>query len=178
VPHSLILQLTLLFAGKKMDTPAGLCRRATVGSAATQTIPSNVQPEAHSDIGSLAICSRHKYMTRSAEKIRDETSQNIHNHSTKQLAQTTQPIREKKVRQGISLHIDTERKHGGFITHTRYREKKRKETQAYPSSSLYFSPLLSSAASKRSITPNTFSSSSLRPITCTPTGSPAIFTAS
>ena len=50
--------------------------------------------------------------------------------------------------------------------------------QAYPSRSLYFSPLLSNASSNRCITPSTFSSSSLRPITCTPTGSPAIFTAS
>jgi hypothetical protein len=50
--------------------------------------------------------------------------------------------------------------------------------QAYPSRSLYFSLLLSSAASNLSITPNTFSSSSLRPTTCTATGKPAIFTAS
>jgi hypothetical protein len=50
--------------------------------------------------------------------------------------------------------------------------------QAYPSKSLYFSPLLSNAASNRCITPSTFSSSSLRPMTCTPTGRPAIFTAS
>jgi hypothetical protein len=53
-----------------------------------------------------------------------------------------------------------------------------RDTQAYPSRSLYFSPLLSSAASSRSITPSTFSSSSLRPMTCTATGNPAIFTAS
>lgn len=54
----------------------------------------------------------------------------------------------------------------------------RQSNQAYPSRSLYFSPLLSNASSNRCITPSTFSSSSLRPITCTPTGSPAIFTAS
>lgn len=46
------------------------------------------------------------------------------------------------------------------------------------SSNSYFLPSASSAASKTPMTASTFSSSNLRPTTCTATGSPAILTAS